>query len=106
MNITTEIRSGAFYTFIFKYSEIFSQIIITAILARLLSPKEFGIVAIVTVFTNFFTILSDSGLSVGVIQKREFTNKDFFSLFILTFFIGLGVALIFLFFRIFDCRFL
>ena len=97
MSITNEIRSGTFYTFIFKYSEIFSQIIITAVLARLLTPKEFGVVAIVTVFTNFFYILSDSGLSVAVIQKRSFSNKEFFSLFILTFFLGISIATIFYF---------
>ncbi len=97
MNINREIRSGAFYVFIFKYSEIFSHIVITAILARLLSPKEFGVVAIVTVFTNFFFIISDSGLGVGVIQKRGFTNKDFFSLFVITAFVGLFVAILFYF---------
>ncbi len=63
----------------------------------MLSPEEFGVVAIVTVFTNFFTILSDSGLGVGVIQKRELTNEDYFSLFLLTCCIGLCISLIFYF---------
>lgn len=37
-----------------KYFEIVRQLIFSAILSRLLSPEDYGIVAVVTVFTTFF----------------------------------------------------
>lgn len=51
-NIT--IRYATFINFISKYSTTFIQIILNSILARLLTPDDYGIVAVVTVFTGFF----------------------------------------------------
>ena len=41
------------------------------ILARLLTPKEVGIVALATVAINYFTIVQDLGLGAALIQRRD-----------------------------------
>lgn len=51
------------------------------LLSRILTPAEFGTVAVVTVFTNFFVLLSDMGLGAGVIQNKNLTAKDVNSIF-------------------------
>mgnify|MGYP000853097910 CR=1 FL=1 len=55
--------SGIGFTAIAKYSGMIVSLIITAILSRLLSPDDFGIVAVATVIVTFFGILSDVGYS-------------------------------------------
>ena len=48
-----ELEQSVVIVFISRYAGIFLQIIFTAILARLLTSKEFGVVAIVAVFIAF-----------------------------------------------------
>lgn len=55
--------------------------IVTVILARILSPDEYGIVAIVTIFLHFSNILIEGGFSTALIQKKGYDNKDFSTIF-------------------------
>ena len=64
-----------------KYASIAVQLVITAILARLVSPAEFGTLAIVTVFTSFFSMFADMGIGVAIIQFRDLTSDDMRRLF-------------------------
>ncbi len=47
----------------------------TAVLARLLTPEEFGIVAFATVAVNWLGVLKDLGLGGAVIQRRDDTEE-------------------------------
>jgi len=91
----SELKQGVVIVFISRYAGIFFQIIFTVILARLLTPKEFGVVAIVAVFITFFRLLSEMGLGAGIVQKRGLNNEDISSLFILTIFIAILFGLCF-----------
>ncbi|MEN6456160.1 MAG: lipopolysaccharide biosynthesis protein [Prolixibacteraceae bacterium] len=90
------IRSGIFYTAIARYSNIVISILITAVLARLLKPEEFGTVAIAMVFITFFTYFGDFGVGPAIIQNKELSRADIESVF--TFTISGGLLLSFLFF--------
>lgn len=46
-----------------------------AVLARLLTPQEFGIVAFATVAVNWLGVLKDLGLGGAVIQRRDDTEE-------------------------------
>ncbi|GGM77360.1 lipopolysaccharide biosynthesis protein [Dyadobacter beijingensis] len=81
MKVQQEIRKGAAIIFITKYSGILLGLVVNSVLARLLSPAEFGIVGVVTVFITFFNILSDIGLGAAIIQNQDFNNKDFSDIF-------------------------
>ena len=91
----SELKQGVVIVFISRYASIFFQIIFTVILARLLTPKEFGVVAIVTVFITFFRLLSEMGLGVGIVQKKDLSDEDISSFFILTIFIAILFGLCF-----------
>jgi PST family polysaccharide transporter len=87
-SIRKSLSSGIFYTALAKYSGIIISIVIGAVLARLLTPEEFGIVALVTVFVNFFNLLSDFGLGPAVVQNQSLDDKDVHSIFSFSILLG------------------
>lgn len=104
-NIKNEMKKGVGINFIVKYTQLFSNILISAILARLLSPKEFGVVAVVMVFITFFNLLSDLGVGPAVIQNKTLDKKDISNLFIFTGFIGIASGIGFFYFSYFISYF-
>jgi O-antigen/teichoic acid export membrane protein len=51
------------------------------VLARLLVPQEFGLVAMVTTVTGFLRIFQDAGLSMATVQRQEITHAQVSNLF-------------------------
>lgn len=70
------LRSGVVFTAIGKYSNVLIQLIINAVLSRLLSPYDYGVVSVIQVFLLFFTTLADAGLGPAIIQNKTLTEKD------------------------------
>ena len=89
-----EFISGVFYTSVAKYTGIFIQIAISMVLARLLEPSDFGIIAIASVFISFINLLTDFGFGPAIIQKDNLEENDLRSIFSLTFIIGIIGALL------------
>jgi teichuronic acid exporter len=52
------------------------QFAVTIALARLLSPSDFGIVALLSLFTGLATIFVDGGLSAALIQRQDVDHAD------------------------------
>ena len=76
-----ELLSGVFYTAIAKYSGIIISLVIAGILARLIEPEDFGVVAIATVIISFFGIFSDLGIAPAIIQNKELSENDLSNIF-------------------------
>src|SRR5258707_12689826 len=70
------------------------QIAAAVVLARLLAPEDFGLVAIVTVLTSFAPMLIDFGLGDATVQRTKITRGQVNCLFWLSSGIGLAVAVI------------
>ena len=51
------------------------------VLARLLSPADFGVIALVTVFVTIANVFVQSGLNTALIQKKNADNLDFSTVF-------------------------
>ena len=51
------------------------------VLARLLDPRDFGIVGMVTVFTGVLGLFRDFGLSAAAIQRPVVTEEQISALF-------------------------
>lgn len=94
-SIKHELLFGVFYIAIAKYSGILVQLLITAILARLLSPADFGVVAVATVIIAFFNILSDIGIGPAIIQNKELTQTDLEYIFSFTLYVGIILSAVF-----------
>jgi O-antigen/teichoic acid export membrane protein len=56
--------------------------VVGLVLARLLSPEEYGLIGIVTIFTTIMLGVVDSGFSNALIRKSEVTDDDYSTLFI------------------------
>ncbi|KRM63955.1 polysaccharide biosynthesis protein [Ligilactobacillus agilis DSM 20509] len=90
------IKKAAMINAIGKYSKVLLSIVVEVVLARLLTPHDYGIVAVVTVFTTFFAIFSDMGLGTAIIQRKNLTKEDINQIY--TFSVYLGVILTIIFF--------
>ena len=64
------------------------------IMARLLDPKDFGLVAMVTVVTGIYGIFTSAGLSTATIQKQTVSDEQISTLFWINILIGAVLALL------------
>lgn len=55
--------------------------VVSIILARLLDPSVYGIIALVTVFISILQVFIDSGLGLALIQKKDANETDFSTVF-------------------------
>lgn len=53
----------------------------TAVLARLLTPADFGLIAMVTAVTGFVAMFKDAGLSMATVQRESITHEQISTLF-------------------------
>ena len=94
-NIKKQLFSGVFYTALAKYSGVLISLVVAGILARLLSPDDFGIVAVATVIIAFFNLLTDMGVSPAIIQHKSLTKDDLSDIFSFTIWTGIGISVLF-----------
>lgn len=57
------------------------QFIVSIILARILSPTDYGTLALIAVFTNILSVFVQSGMGVALIQKKDADDLDYSTLF-------------------------
>lgn len=81
-----------------KYMTVILQIIYMAVLSRIFTPEEFGVVAVINVFIIFFQLFADMGFGTAVIQNKNLSDDEINNIF--TFTIYLGILLMLLFMRI------
>ena len=58
--------------------------IVSIILARLLSPEDYGIIALITIFIAIANVFVQSGFNTALIQKKNTDESDFSSVFYLS----------------------
>lgn len=74
-NIKTRTFKGFFWSANSKFSIQIFNLIITAILARLLSPEDFGTVGMSLIFIGLVSMINETGLSSAIIQKANITGS-------------------------------
>jgi len=87
------LRGGA-VSVAMQYGNGVLQLVAAIVLARLLAPEDFGLVAIVTVLTSFAPLLIDFGLGDATVQRSKITRSQVSSLFWLSTGIGLAIAVL------------
>lgn len=90
--------SGMLWSFIEKCSVQVFGFIQGIILARLLDPTDFGLIAMSVVFYSISTTLADSGFSASLIRKNKCEEIDYSTVFVLNIGISLCLAFILIFF--------
>ncbi len=89
------IKDGAIPIAIGKYSRIIISLLVNVILSRILTPEDYGVVAVVTVFTTFFVSLSDVGMGTAIIQMKDLTKDDINSIFSFSVYYSVSLTLLF-----------
>ena len=74
------------------------QFVLSIILARLVSPEDYGVIALILVFIQIATVFIQSGFNTALIQKKESDDTDFSSIFYLSLFVAL-ICYVVLFFN-------
>ena len=69
------------------------RFVVGIVLARLLSPEEFGTVALLYLFTGIASVFVDSGFSAALVQRQDITHTDESTVFWSNLTIGALVAL-------------
>ncbi|MDD2798229.1 MAG: lipopolysaccharide biosynthesis protein [Bacteroidales bacterium] len=64
-----------------KFGANIIYLILGIVLARLLSPNDYGVMGILSIFTVFAGTIIDSGLGIALIRKKEVTEEDYNSIF-------------------------
>lgn len=95
MNKNYSIKKAAAINAASKCSTIIVNLLANAILARILTPEDYGVVAIITVFSTFFAVFSDMGISSGVVQNKSLTREDNIDIFSWTVYFGVILGVLF-----------
>nr|WP_319400081.1 lipopolysaccharide biosynthesis protein [uncultured Carboxylicivirga sp.] len=80
-----------------RFSTLFIQLVSTLIIARILTPEDFGIIGMLAIFTALGNVIIDSGFSQGLIRKSRITNDDLISVFAFNIILSIVLYLIFYF---------
>lgn len=82
MVVTKEkVLSNLFWRFLERTGAQSVALIVSIVLARILSPTDYGIIALITVFINILNVFVDSGLGTALIQKKDADDIDFSTVF-------------------------
>ena len=90
--------TNTLWNFVERAGSQIVSFIVQIVLARILLPEEFGLIALVTIFITLFDVFVTSGLATALIQKKTIDELDCSSVFTSNIIIS-----IFLYFILFLC---
>ena len=93
----SEITTSLFWKILENGGSQGVQFVVSVLLARLLSPAEYGIVAIVLIFTTIANVLVQNGFSSALIQKQNADDLDFSSVLIFNVFLSILIYILLFF---------
>ena len=91
MSVGEQAVSGIAWTGATRGARVVLQFATSVVLARLLTPEDFGLLAMIMVLTNFALLFGEFGFSAALIQQPELSEGHRSSVFWLT--MGLGLLL-------------
>jgi len=97
MTLKQKTISGAIWSFIDSFANQGIQFIVGIILARILSPTEFGLIGMLTIFIALSQSFIDSGFTNALIRKQDCTQTDYSTVFYFNFVVGIIFYLILFF---------
>jgi PST family polysaccharide transporter len=92
VSLAREASEGLAWTGAAKSFAQIVGVVVTLALARLLTPEDFGLIAMVAVITGFLSVVGDMGFSASLIQKKELEERHRSSVFWLSVCLGVAIA--------------
>ena len=89
--LVDQVAKGVAWSTAEKVCSMLLQMVVSIVVARLLVPEDFGVMAILTFFTAVALVVVDSGFSQTLLRKESPTNDDYKSVFVFN--LAVSVAL-------------
>lgn len=97
MSLQKKTTSGFFWTIGNQITVQGINFIVLIVLARVLSPADFGLIAMLQVFISVGMVLLDSGMTSSLIRTVNINNKDYSTVFYLNFLISIFIYVLLFF---------
>jgi O-antigen/teichoic acid export membrane protein len=105
MGFVSQAKQGVIWTFLQQFSIQLINFAVQIVLARILVPADFGLIAMITIFIAIGQSLSDSGMTSSLIRNKENTDRDYGTVFITNFGVSIVVYAIVFFIAPFVAMF-
>ena len=76
MSLKSKAISGIFWTILQRFSVQFINLFVQIILARLLMPEDFGLIAMIQIVITLCQTLIDSGMTSSLIRTQNPDERD------------------------------
>lgn len=80
-DVKTRTISGLIWQYAEKCGAEVIQFVVSIIIARILSPSDYGLIGLITVFISVAGVFVSSGLGQALVQRKEIDNKDYSTVF-------------------------
>ncbi len=87
-SLKSKTLSGVVWSLLERFGSSGIQFVVSVLIARLLSPKDYGVVGIVMIFITLSQVFINSGFGTALIQKKSPTQTDFASVFFFNLFVA------------------
>lgn len=87
--MNNNLKKGFFWVTLERFSAQAIQFIVSIIVARILDPKDYGLIAIMGILLGLAQVFVDSGFYDALIQKKNKTNLDYSTAFFFNVSIGI-----------------
>lgn len=77
----TKVVKSFFWKFLERFSVQGINFIVTIVLARVLLPEDYGVVALVSIFLTLAEVIAEGGFGTALVQKKDSDNIDFSTVF-------------------------
>ncbi len=94
MELRDRVAGGVAWSITEKCASMLLQMVVSIIVARLLSPDDYGLMAILTVFTSVAVMLVDSGFSQALIRGNEPSPQEYKAVFLFNMAMAVGAYLL------------
>lgn len=80
-NLRVKLISGLLWRYAERCGAQIIQFVVQIILARLLTPSDYGIIGLITVFISISLVFAQSGLGQALVQRKKIDNEEFSTVF-------------------------
>ncbi|MBS1509690.1 MAG: lipopolysaccharide biosynthesis protein [Bacteroidetes bacterium] len=92
-NLKSKALSGSIWSLVETFSTQIVQFVVGVILARLLGPKDYGLIALTGIFTAISAAITDAGFEKTLVQKKDLTSIQVTTIFYINVLLGLVITL-------------
>lgn len=88
MDVKKSTIKGTIWSMVERFSTMGIQLLCTLVIAQFLSPSEFGLVSMMSIFLSLSMVMAEAGFGQAIIREKEVALKDTSSIFFFNIIVG------------------